>query len=531
MKQFIYVILIYLHFLPVFPQDYGDIYITALLGDASYLNPVLASDSASASINSLVYNGLVKYDKDLNIVGDLAERWEIKNNGKIIIFYLRKNVLWHDGTKFTAKDVKFTYEKLVDPDIKTPYSADFNLVQKCEIIDDYTIKFVYKQPFVPALESWGIGIIPEHIFNKPNIDFHKNPANRKPIGTGPYKFLQWITDEKIELIANEKYFEGRPYINKVVFRIIPDQSVQFLELLNESIDSMNLSSDQYYAYKEFFKNYHKFSYPSFSYTYIGFNLKKELFKEKIVRKAIAHAINKDEIIKGVTLGKAKPATGPFPPHSWAFNNNVKDYEYNPELAKSLLKSVGYEDIDGDGTLEKKVNGNIIKFQFTLMTNQGNTTRRLVAEVVQQQLKKIGIKVDIQIVEWSVFINNFINPRNFDAVVLGWALSIDPDQYLIWHSEQNKPGQYNFVSYKNSEVDKLLILGRTEFNFEKRKKIYQKIHEIIHSDIPYIFLYYPDSMPVVHNRIKNVELGKTGIGWNFIKWYIPKEQQKYLFSIN
>ncbi len=532
-KSKILVIVVVIKFLfitTIFCQDYGDIYIDASLGDASYLNPILASDSASAAINSLVYNGLVKYDKDLVLVGDLAERWEIKDGGKEIIFFLRKNVKWHDGKKFTSKDVKFTYEKLVDPNIKTPYSSDFMLIKNCEIIDDYTVKFVYKTPFVPALESWGIGIIPEHIFNNPKYDFHKNPANRNPIGTGPYKFLRWVTDEKIELVANKEYFEGEPYIQKYVFRIIPDQSIQFLELRNESIDSMSLTPDQFFAYDEFFKNYNKFSYPSFSYTYLGFNLTREIFQDRNVRLAIASAINKQEIIKGVLLGKGKPATGPFPPQSWAYNEKVEDFKYDPQLARKLLTQSGWVDYDGDGILEKKLENNkIVKFKFTLMTNQGNKSRQLISEIIQRQLRSVGIDVEIQIIEWSVFINNFITPRNFDAVILGWSLSRDPDQYSIWHSSQKKPGQYNFVSYENKEVDQLLELGRKEFNFERRKKIYQRIHKIIHDDIPYVFLYYPESMPVVHKRFKNVELAKSGIGWNFIKWYVPKEQQKYLIK--
>lgn len=517
----------------LFSQSYGDIYIDTLLGDASYLNPILASDSASAAVNSLVYNGLVKYDKDLILIGDLADRWEVKNGGKEIIFYLRKNVYWHDGVKFTSKDVKFTYEKLIDPNVKTPYSSDFMLIQKCEIIDDYTIKFVYKQPFVPALESWGIGIIPEHIFNTDKYEFHKHPANRSPVGTGPYRFYKWITDEKIELIANKNYFEGEPYIHKCVFRIIPDQSIQFLELLNESIDSMNLTADQFFAYKEFFDKYNKFSYPSFSYTYLGFNLTNPLFKDKKVRQAIAHCINKNEIIQGVLLGKGKPATGPFPPQSWAYNENVKDFDYNIDKARQLLLESGWKYNSDKKILQKEIqlNGgkNLVDFKFTLITNQGNKARQLIAEIIQKQLKNIGIDVEILVLEWSIFINNYIVPRKFDAVILGWSLARDPDQYSIWHSSQKKPGQYNFVSYCNTEVDKLLELGRIEFNFEKRKKIYQKLHQIIHDDIPYVFLYYPEAMPVIHKRVKNVEVSKAGIGWNFIKWYVPKDEQKYFIK--
>ncbi|MCS7228368.1 MAG: ABC transporter substrate-binding protein, partial [Endomicrobia bacterium] len=258
-----------------------------------------------------------------------------------------------------------------------------------------------------------------------------------------------------------------------------------------------------------------------------------LFKDVKVRKAIAHSINKNEIIQGVLLGKGKPATGPFPPQSWAYNENVKDFEYDINKAKQMLSEAGWEYNESKKILQKivEVNGKkqVVNFKFTLITNQGNKARQLIAEIIQKQLKNIGIDVEILILEWSIFINNYIIPRKFDAVILGWSLAQDPDQYSIWHSSQKKPGQYNFVSYNNPEVDKLLELGRIEFDLNKRKKIYQSLHQIIHNDVPYVFLYYPESMPVVHKRIKNVEVSKIGIGWNFIKWYVPKEEQKYLIK--
>lgn len=509
----------------VVPEEpsYGDIYVSTLLGDASYLNPILATDSASGAINALVYNGLVKYNENIEIVPELAESFKVSKDGRAIIFNLRKNVKWHDGKNFTAEDVKFTYEKLIDPKVKTPYSADYLLIEEFQIINPYKIKITYKEPFAPALESWTLGIIPKHIFQEG--DFNSHPNNRKPIGTGPYKFLKWITDEKIELIANPEYFEGRPYLSKVVFRIIPDQQVQFLELLNQSIDSMSLTPEQYKAYKEFFKHYNKFRYPSFSYTYLGFNLKHPLFKEKAIRTSIAYAINKEQIIRGVLLEMGKSATGPFPPQSWAFNKNVKDYEYAPEKSIEILKSLGFKDENNDGYIEREGK----TFEFTLMTNQGNKLRELTAQIIQLQLKKVGIKVNIRIVEWSSFINNFIHTRNFEAVILGWALGRDPDQYIIWHSKETEEGKYNFVSYRNDEVDKLLELGRKTFNLKKRKNIYQKIHQILHDDIPYIFLYYPESLPVIHNRIIGPKVAPIGLGWNFIHWYTPKDKQKYILQ--
>jgi len=503
--------------------DTGDAYVSAMLGDATILNPLLSQDSSSGQINSYIFNGLLKYNKDLTIVGDLANSWNISKSGKEIIFNLRKNVFWHDGKPFTANDVKFTYEKLIDPTVKTPYSADYTLVKKFTVIGPYTIKIQYSKTFAGALESWMMGIIPKHIFE--NTDINTNPANRAPIGTGPYIFQNWKTDEKITLKANDKYYDGRPYISKYYFRVIPDQSVQFLELRQNNIDEMSLSPDQWNSYPEFFTNYNKFNYPSFSYVYLGFNLTREPFNNKTIRKALAYAINKKEIIDGVLLGMGTPATGPFVPQHWAFNIKVKDYPYDPSYSLKLLKSSGYTLNPSDGYLWK----NNKRFEFGIITNQGNKVRELSAQIIQAQLKKIGVKVNIRIVEWSSFISQFINKKDFDTVLLGWSLSRDPDQFVIWNSKMTGENQYNFVSYNNPEVDKLLNEGRETFNITQRKIIYNKIHEILANDLPYIFLYYPQAMPVIHKRFIGPEVAAAGLGWNSNFWWSPKENQKYKLS--
>ncbi|MFH1259005.1 MAG: peptide-binding protein [Elusimicrobiota bacterium] len=505
--------------------SFGDNYIEASIGDASYLNPILATDSASGDINGLIYNGLVKYDQNIILIGDLAESWKVSRDGLQIDFFLRPKVLWHDGQPFTAEDVKFTYEKLIDPAVKTPYGSDFLLVKEVLVVSPHHLRINYKQPFAPALESWGMGIIPKHIFQ--NKEINGNPANRQPIGTGPFRFKEWKTDEKIVLEANPDYFEGQPYISRYVYRIIPDQAVQFLELRQENIDSMGLTPDQYNAYPEFFKHYRKFRYPAFMYTYLGYNLEHPLFKEKKVRQALSYALNKEELIKGVLLGFGRSATGPFPPASWAYNQEIKDYPYQLETAKKLLAESGWVDSNQDGWLEKGGR----KFEFTLMTNQGNKNRELTAEIIQSQFRKVGIKVNIRIIEWSTFVNNYIDKRQFDAVILGWSLGRDPDQYSIWHSSQKKAGQYNFAGYQNKEVDKLLETGRRTFEQNLRKKIYWRIHRILHEEQPYCFLYYPESLPVIHQRFRGPEAAPLGLGWNFIKWYAPESEQKYNYKIS
>lgn len=508
---------------PVGWHQYGDAIVTASIGDANNLAPILASDSSSAEICGLVFNGLVRYDKDLKLEGELAESWEIREGGLVIIFHLRKNVKWHDGAPFTSRDLEFTYKKLIDPNVKTPYSGDFERVKSLDVLDDHTVRVTYKEPFSPGLSSWGMWIMPKHILEKE--DLNNTKFSRAPIGTGPYKFKEWKTGEKIVLVSNHDYYEGRPYIDRYIYRIIPDQASIFLELQTQGADQVGLTPLQYARQTNtpfFRKYYRKYKYPAFGYTYLAFNLKDPKFTDSRVRTAIDYAIDKEEIIKGVLLGLGRASTGPFPPESWAYNKEVKPLPCDPRMAKELLRQAGWQDTDADGWLDK--DGKI--FQFTLITNQGNDPRRMTVEIIQRRLKEIGIKVEIRILEWAAFLTEFIDKRKFEAIVLGWSLSRDPDNYDIWHSSKQRQGEFNFVGYENKEVDGLLEEGRREFDQEKRKEIYNKIHRLISEDHPYIFLYVPDALPIVHSRFKGIEPAPAGIGYNFIKWYAPKEEQRY-----
>lgn len=502
---------------------YGDMIIEASSVDAATLIPIVASDSASHSVCGLIYNGLLKYDKNLNIVGDLARNWEVEDDGKTIIFKLRKDVLWHDGIAFTAHDVKFTYDKLIDPSVLTPYSGDFLKVDKLEVIDDYTVKVSYKDTFAPALSSWTMSIIPKHILQ--NEDLDSTEYSRKPVGTGPYKFIRWKSAERIDLFANPYYFEGRPYIDRYIYRIIPDQAAMFLELQAESVDMMNLTPLQYLrqASNSFFNNnYNKFRYPSFGYTYLAYNLLDERFKDIRVRQALNIAVNKQEIIDGVLMGLGRECIGPFVPESWAYNNDIAPAVFNPSGAVKLLQEAGYKDTDNDGWLDKD---NKI-FEFTILSSSTNDQRRMTAEIIQKRLAQIGVKVNIRLLEWSVFLTEFVNKKRFEAVLLGWNLSLDPDCYDIWHSSKTRTGEFNFISYNNAEIDALLEEGRETFDQQKRTLIYHKVHRILYEEQPYMFLYVPEVIPIAHKRIKGIKPAAVGIGYNLIKWYVPNSQQKY-----
>jgi len=505
---------------------YGDIIVEGSIGDASNLIPLLSSDSTSHEIASLVYNGLVKYDKNLKITGDLAESWEISPDGLIITFHLRHNVRWHDGHPFTAEDVLFTYQLTIDPKTPTAYAGDFLKVKKAEMLDSHTFRVIYDKPFAPALMSWGSAILPKHLLE--GQDITRTPLARKPVGTGPYKFKEWVAGQKIVLVSNPDYYEGRPYIDGYILRIIPDMATMFLELRAGGIDRMGLTPLQYTRQTEnplFRKNYKKFRYLSFAYTFVGYNLGNPLFADRRVRQALAYAIDKEEIIQGVLLGLGKPATGPFKPETWAYNPNVPTFPHDPGKARALLAEAGWLDRNGDGILDR--NGQ--PFAFELLVNQGNEVRAKCAEIIQRRLAEIGISVKIRVVEWAAFVNDFINKRRFDATILGWTIPLDPDLYDVWHSSKTGPQELNFTSFKNEEVDRLLEKGRGAFDLNERKRCYDRIQEILAEEQPYTFLYVPDALPIVQARFRGIELAPLGIGHNFIKWYVPAPEQRFIMT--
>lgn len=492
------------------------------IGEPKRLIPMMASDSASQEITRLVFNGLVKYDEEIRLTGDLAESFETSPDCLSATFHLRKGVQWHDGKAFTADDVLFSYQRVVDPKVVTPYSSNFESVDRVEKADPYTVRVTYKEPFAPGLESWSMGILPKHLLE--GKDLNTDPFSRNPIGTGPFRFSEWTTGQKVVLKANPHYFEGAPEIEEFVYRIIPDTATQFLELKALNLDLMALRPVQYQKQTDtpfFRREFNRFKYPSLGYTYIGYNLLDPKFSDPRVRRALAHAVDRDALLQAVLFGLGRPATGPYLPESWAYDPEVKAPDHDPEKAKALLAEAGWRP-GGGGLLQKEGR----PFAFTLLTNQGNEERMKTAEVVQSNLKRIGIQVEIRVVEWQALLHQFIDKKQFEAVILGWGVGLDPDIYNIWHSSKTKEGEFNFISYRNPEVDALLVQGRRSCRPEERKKIYREIHRRIAEDQPYTFLYYPMALPIVHKRFNGIAPSPIGIAYNLPRWKIAKNRSEW-----
>ncbi|MFQ5692318.1 MAG: peptide-binding protein [Nitrospinota bacterium] len=639
-------------------------YIEGSIGDASILNPVLSADSASATINNRVFEGLIDRDRDLSFRGRLAERWEIfeeaylladpalslpggeaataeairgriesarasgtmawtanvrkveivppgaetrtvrmpparpgekprrvklrvsrparvkmtlgkvdqeffdklaavvgkeylrglrpekfvegpeeavrlharsvlppVEHNPVILFHLRKGVRFHDGHEFDAGDVKFTYESIMDPRNLSPRIPDYEPVKAVEVLDRWTVRIVYKRLYSPAFGTWGMGILPEHLLNRKALarearERGKDPAtftlrdsrfNRHPIGVGPFKFVEWKSDEFIRLARNEDYWEGAPNYREYIYRILPDPLGQEMSFYAGTVDGYGVQPHQVARLKDD-PNYQNFSGLSFGYTYLGYNLRRPLFRDRRVRRALGMAINVDEIIRYVLYGQAEPITGPFVKQTDYYNHDVKPLPYDPEGALRLLEEAGWRKVDGRLMKDGK------PFEFTLITNQANEERKAILAIAQNAWKKLGIKVNTAVFEWSVFIRKRVNQLNFDALVLGWSMGIDPDLYQIWHSSQAGPFQLNFVGYNNPEADDLILKIRREYDHQKQVEYTHRLHRIIYADQPYTFLYVRKWTALLDRKIAILENGR-------IRKITPTKTGNYMFDFN
>lgn len=511
------------------PPAVGDAYVTGSIGEATTFISFLSSDASSHEVASMVQNGLVRYNDKIELEPELAERWEVSSDGLTITFHLRRGIRWHDGHPFTADDVLFTYQTIIDPETPTPYADDYLQVKKAEVLDPYTFRVHYDKPFAPALESWGLNILPAHKLRglRGQALASSRYAQEEPIGTGPYTLKRpgdWVYGQRMTLTRNPDYWEGTVWIERQIIRIIPDLQTQFLELKTGGLDGMGLTPTQFKFQTntvEFQSHFDKYRYLAGQYTYLGFNLRDPRFADKRVRQAFAYAIDQDEIIRGVLLGYGLPISAPVRPTHWVYNANVRTYPYDPRKALALLEEAGWtRDARGRQVKDGKL------FRFEILTNQGNAQRQRAGEIIQRRLGDIGIEVSVRQVEWAAFIKDFLMPARFEAYIGAWTTPPDPDQFSVWHSSQIEKG-LNRVAYRNPEVDRLLEEGRRTFDREKRAVIYGRFQEIMAEEQPYIFLYVPEALFCIHKRIKGIVPTPNGVGYKSpIRWYVPKPYQKW-----
>ncbi len=653
-------------------------YVTASIGDAQMLNPVLSADSASSDINGLVFEGLLDYDENLNFRPRLATSWEIHEeayfyvndwaevptleqvdadglatliiqarrrstegtdslsrslsnieaievfpaqqllqevtetlpdgnkvkvrlqisappriklrlkqvdqdifdnlekllgpsyftsfhaerfvgvkpaefeskkkeyarvllpaveHNHVILFKLRPGVKFHDGHVFDGYDVKFTYDAIMDAANVSPRLPDYEPVKTVEVLHPLTVRIVYKRLYSPALGTWMMGILPEHLLDSEalrdegrrrgldpeTMSIRQSEFNREPTGCGPFVFREWKSDQYIVLDRFEKYWEGPPNYHSYTYRIVPDMLTQEMEFYAGTVDRYGALPHQVHRLKDDLR-YQSFSGLSFGYTYIGYNRRRQPFDDLRVRKALGMAIDVEKIIRYVLYNQGQRITGPFPKQTDFYDHAIQPLPYDPEGALQLLAEAGWNR-NQEGWLEKDGK----RLQFTLISNQGNPIRKQLLPIVQNAWRKIGVDVRTDLLEWAVFIQERVNKLDFDALVLGWGMGIEPDLYQIWHSSQTGPYQLNFVGFKNAEADDLIIRIRQEYDRGRQISYCHRLHEIIAAAQPYTFLYVGKWTALLDKRI--VVLNRDPSGKVQYEKIRPTKTGSYTFFFN
>jgi len=446
-----------------------------------------------------------------------------------VTFRLHKSVRWHDGAPFTSRDVKFTYDAIMDDRVASPRKPDYELVLSVEAPDEHTVRVVYRRPFSPALESWMMSMLPSHLLADKAPDQWPLAFNRAPVGTGPFKFAEWKTNQFVRVTRNDDYFQGRPHMDGIVFRVLPDPLTLRLAFETRQVDFWAADPWAVGSFRED-ERFTLFSAPSNSYNYVGWNLRRPMFQDLRVRQALAHAVNVDQMIRYVLYGFGTQSTGIFTPEMWFFNPRVQPLAYDPEKAKQLLDEAGW--VPGPDGIRVK-NGE--RFAFTLLTNNGNVIRSDIATLVQENLRAVGVEVAVEMYEWAVLLKRFVDQREFDAIVLGWALGQGFDQFQIWHSSQTEPERLNMVGYKSEQADRLLESVREEFDREKIIAMCGELQQLIYDDQPYLFLFVPQGTSVMWKDAYRVRrpgpdgtwidepVTMTKAGWSaYLEWFYRPE---------
>lgn len=501
------------------PNDYIRIHLDA---EPTTLHPVLATDGYAGQVNQYLFDSMIKVDPDtLERIPNIATHWDISNDNKVFTFYLRKDVNWHDGKPVTADDIVFSYEYIKKPSTNAPYlKVYYKDLERMEKVDDYTVRCHYKKPYFLALTfCGGISILPKHLLE--NVKEHsKNPFSRAPLGNGPYIFKEWITNTRIVLKRNEKYWGKKPEIKTIEFKIISDKSIALQVMKKGLLDLLAIREIQWMKQTnspKFLKKFRKISYPKPGYSYLGWNQRKIYFKDKRVRKAMTYLIDRKKINEKIKYGLSTEVTGPFFPPSKQYNKDLKPYEYNPKKAKKLLHAAGWIDSNGDGVLDK--NGR--SFKFNILYPSGSKFSERFSTIFKEELKKVGIEVTISRMEWAAFLDQLYK-RNYDMAPLAWGAPFESDPYQVWHSSQaDAKGSSNHIGFVNKEADRLMELARVEFDEDKRNEYFRAFHKILYDEQPYTFLYSDPALVIVSKRFKNVIVHKAGL--DILEWKVRKDE--------
>lgn len=531
------------------PEIGGEI--TLPLTTFNTLNPLMTENSSYYFFSKLIFEGLFEFDENLNTSNQLAEKYEIKDSGRTIDIKLKDDIYWHDGEQLTSQDVAFTvntikyanannvYKEMFEQSIGSFSPSDIRRIVEVNVIDDTNLVINFDRQFSNNLEVLTFPIIPSHVFNTGGGNSYVKALQieeYKPIGTGPFKFKKYDKMKQIELVANEDFRGSRPYIDKIVGKVFDSQEdiLQAFETREVNMaTTIGVDWDKY-TQEDTIRSV---EFISSNYEFLGFNFNKDIFSDETgidIRRAITYAIDRQGIIEKVYLGHGTQIDVPIHPNSWLLSEEANQYGYNLDMAKEELEKLNLKDSNKDGILE--IDGKNIS--LTLLTNTFNPLRLKTAKLIKEDLKKIGIQVEIypepieegkeaskeDIEKQWTEINEEIADGNYDMVLIGWKLSVIPDLSFAFHSSQIKSGT-NFINYSNEAMDNTLEKAFLSGIRESKKESYSELQKLIVQEIPYSSLLFKNKSLLLDSKIMgDLEPSFFSPYKGIENVYIPKDLQ-------
>ncbi len=496
-------------------------------GRASTLDPITSNDMISLRISELLFNGLVGIDEKQEIVPELAERVETSEDGLKYTFYLRKDVTWHpregeEPKPFTADDVIFTYNVMMHPKTITSLKVRFEFIETATKIDDNTVEFTLKRPILNALAKFSFKIIPKHGPENPEFLTREDPFVHKPIGTGPYMLKNITGDHEVILVANEDYFQGRPHINKLIAKPFADQNIMSQALMFNAIDMIVLVNPRDIPQIQGDKRFVLQPYNALSYSFFGYNMRNPLLADKRVRRAITHAVNRQEMLDSFFQGQGTIISGPYAPGSWAYNLDVQPLPYDPEKAIELLSEAGFTK-GADGIMEK--DGKKLSLTLKVPIEKESEAVKRVVLAFKNYLGKIGVDIQAEFKEWLSWKEDVFRTNDFDVIFASWVFDDSADITSLFHSSEIGPWMNNFGAYANPEVDSLIVESKLTLDHEKRRTIYRKLHSVLADECPYTFLWTLTNYAAYHKKVRHVAIHPYKFFSFADGWYIPEQDQQ------
>ncbi len=510
------------------PQDGGTL-IRHLSTEVATLNPIVATSRYDRLVMNYIFTPLVYFDIDLTPIPGLATKWEISADGLDYTFHLDPKATFSDGSPVLASDVLFTLKKIVDPAMEAAQvGGEFDKIDmtKTRVVDDHTLVVSFKEVSAPQLTHFNdVLVLPEHVYSKGDF---KTAYNFNALGSGPYRLARRTADNDIVLERREDYWGKKPYLKTVIFKTITDDNTAWNAVKRGDVDEAMITSDVWQMNStrpELLKTleFRRFYY--LTYNTISWNNRVPILSDKRVRLALAKCVDVKSLINNYYHGTARAMNGPFTPDQWAYNPNVPVIEFDPLAAQRELNALGWLDTDHDGVLDKDHK----PFKIELLITSGNAPSLPLAQLLESELKKIGVVVTITQMDGTAMFQRLL-AGNFDAALSAWDLDPDPDPFPLLHSSQWPPHGQNIVFYKNPEADALMDAGRKELNQSKRVDIYRKLHALIAADQPYTWTVQSSVKWAINRRVHGVKESK-GFGlflWypGEFDWWIPVSQRTH-----